>query len=111
MAIDDRTGRDRPEPDAGSATTKRAASSRKRGAVKRVAPFPASGSDQSSVADSPAADVPDEGSQQATGAVERTQRIAEAAYLRAASRDFEPGHEVEDWLNAEREIDAEERPY
>jgi len=31
--------------------------------------------------------------------------IAEIAYYRAQSRGFEPGHEVEDWLAAEAEID------
>jgi len=32
--------------------------------------------------------------------------IAEAAYLRAERRGFEPGHETEDWLAAEAEVDA-----
>ena len=32
--------------------------------------------------------------------------VAEAAYLRAERRGFAPGSEVEDWLAAEREIDA-----
>jgi len=31
----------------------------------------------------------------------RRAMIAEAAYLRAAQRHFEPGHELEDWLAAE----------
>jgi hypothetical protein len=31
--------------------------------------------------------------------------IAEAAYSRAQRRGFEPGHEEEDWLAAEAEID------
>jgi Protein of unknown function (DUF2934) len=31
--------------------------------------------------------------------------IAERAYFRAQSRGFEPGHEVEDWLAAEAEIE------
>ena len=30
--------------------------------------------------------------------------IAEAAYWRAHQRGFEPGHELEDWLAAEREL-------
>jgi Protein of unknown function (DUF2934) len=30
--------------------------------------------------------------------------IAEAAYFRAERRGFAPGHELEDWLEAEREI-------
>jgi Protein of unknown function (DUF2934) len=32
--------------------------------------------------------------------------IAEAAYLRAERRGFTPGYEVEDWLAAEKEVDA-----
>jgi hypothetical protein len=36
----------------------------------------------------------------------RRQMIAEAAYLRAEQRGFAPGHEAEDWLLAEREVDA-----
>jgi hypothetical protein len=31
--------------------------------------------------------------------------IAELAYFRALNRSFEPGHEVEDWLAAEEEIE------
>lgn len=36
---------------------------------------------------------------------DRDVRIAEAAYLRAQSRGFVPGHELDDWLAAEKEID------
>ena len=32
--------------------------------------------------------------------------IAEAAYLRAERRGFMPGHETDDWLAAEAEVDA-----
>ena len=32
--------------------------------------------------------------------------IAEGAYLRAERRGFAPGHETEDWLAAETEVDA-----
>ncbi len=38
-------------------------------------------------------------------ASERRQLVERAAYLRAAARGFEPGHEVADWLAAEAEID------
>ena len=31
-------------------------------------------------------------------------RIAELAYYKAESRGFEPGHELDDWLEAEREF-------
>lgn len=36
----------------------------------------------------------------------RRARIAIAAYYKAERRDFAPGREVEDWLEAEREFDA-----
>jgi hypothetical protein len=32
--------------------------------------------------------------------------IAQSAYLRAERRGFAPGHETEDWLAAELEVDA-----
>jgi hypothetical protein len=32
--------------------------------------------------------------------------VAEAAYLRAERRGFQPGFETEDWLAAESEVDA-----
>ena len=35
---------------------------------------------------------------------DREARIAEIAYLKAESRGFEPGHELEDWLEAEGEF-------
>ncbi len=31
--------------------------------------------------------------------------IRDAAYLRAARRGFTPGHELEDWLAAEQQVD------
>jgi Protein of unknown function (DUF2934)/Carbohydrate-binding module 48 (Isoamylase N-terminal domain) len=37
---------------------------------------------------------------------QRRARIAQAAYLRAEQRRFEPGHELDDWLAAEREVDG-----
>jgi hypothetical protein len=37
---------------------------------------------------------------------DRDAMIAEAAYYRSAHRGFEPGHEVDDWLAAESDIDA-----
>ena len=38
--------------------------------------------------------------------VERRRMIAEVAYFRAARRGFAPGGELEDWLAAEREVNA-----
>jgi hypothetical protein len=37
---------------------------------------------------------------------QREAMIADSAYFRSAHRGFEPGHEVDDWLAAESEIDA-----
>lgn len=42
---------------------------------------------------------------------ERRELIQVAAYLRAERRGFEPGHDVEDWLMAEAEIDATWHPH
>lgn len=42
----------------------------------------------------------------ATSASERRRRIAEAAYRRAELRAFAPGYEEQDWLEAEKEVDA-----
>ena len=36
---------------------------------------------------------------------EEHERIAERAYELARRRGFQPGHELEDWLQAEREIE------
>jgi len=33
-----------------------------------------------------------------------TSMIATMAYLRAEQRGFEPGHELEDWLHAEKQV-------
>jgi len=40
-----------------------------------------------------------------TGGESRRTLIERAAYLRAERRGFEPGHELDDWCAAEREID------
>jgi hypothetical protein len=40
------------------------------------------------------------------GPEQRAALIAEAAFFRAEKRGFSPGHEVEDWLAAESEVDA-----
>ena len=36
---------------------------------------------------------------------ERRRLIEESAYYRAERRGFEPGHEEEDWLEAEKDVD------
>ena len=47
----------------------------------------------------------------AISAADRHRLISQAAYLRAKQRGFAAGHEVEDWLAAEREIDAQLAQY
>jgi hypothetical protein len=39
-------------------------------------------------------------------AAERNRLIRDLAYKRAEQRGFAPGNETEDWLDAEREVDA-----
>ena len=60
----------------------------------------------------PAAPVPRETNRgdaatppKSTPAERRHAMIADAAYFRAAARGFAPGHETEDWLGAERELE------
>jgi hypothetical protein len=38
---------------------------------------------------------------------DRDYRIALRAYYKAEARGYEPGHEIQDWLDAEAEVDAE----
>ncbi len=42
-----------------------------------------------------------------TSAEARREMIARAAYFRAERRGFAPGRELEDWLEAEAEVDAQ----
>ncbi|WP_455206964.1 DUF2934 domain-containing protein [Kaarinaea lacus] len=42
----------------------------------------------------------------AISAEERWRMIANSAYLKAEARGFTPGHETEDWLQAEKEVDT-----
>jgi Protein of unknown function (DUF2934) len=42
---------------------------------------------------------------QQTTVKSREALVAEIAYFRALSRGFEPGHEIDDWLAAENEVD------
>jgi len=41
---------------------------------------------------------------------ERYEMIATMAYYRAEQRNFEPGHDVEDWLDCEHIIDSMLKP-
>jgi hypothetical protein len=50
--------------------------------------------------------VPGKPTRAAISADDRRAMIAEAAYLRSERRGLAPGHETEDWLAAEIEVDA-----
>jgi len=41
---------------------------------------------------------------------ERQRKIQELAYLKAEQRNFASGFEMQDWLEAEKEVDEAERP-
>ncbi|MPZ46546.1 MAG: DUF2934 domain-containing protein [Betaproteobacteria bacterium] len=41
---------------------------------------------------------------------DRRRKISEVAYYRSAHRGFAPNNEMEDWLEAERELDAQNVP-
>ncbi len=45
------------------------------------------------------------------GMQQRQRKIRELAYFKAQRRGFAPGHELDDWLEAEREVDEAERPF
>jgi hypothetical protein len=49
---------------------------------------------------------PDDAPASFVGPGQRAALIAKAAYYRAEKRGFAPGHETEDWLAAESEVDA-----
>ena len=52
-----------------------------------------------------AAATPGPDSSMEKSSMEETRRlVAEADYLRAKQRGFEPGHELEDWIQAESEV-------
>lgn len=43
--------------------------------------------------------------------LDREQQIARLAYEKAQARGFTPGHEMEDWLQAEAEVDGSLAPH
>jgi len=50
--------------------------------------------------------IPTKQAQSLTNRLDRQQLIAIAAYYRAVRRGFDGGYEVQDWLEAEAEIDG-----
>jgi len=53
----------------------------------------------------------DKGQSMSEDQMERRHKdIEAAAYLKAERRGFTPGHEMEDWLEAEREVDEAAQP-
>ena len=83
------------------ATTKKPASTRKKAPAKKASVTRARRSAHSptSAGEKPSAAVE-------INREERWRMIAVAAYHKAEKRNFAPGHEVDDWLAAEREVDT-----
>jgi len=54
--------------------------------------------------------VPSKQAQYLADSLDRQQLIAMAAFYRAVRRGFEGGYEVQDWLEAEAEIDGVSQP-
>lgn len=56
------------------------------------------------------ADLPKSGGGIVAGTCEGTEQrcriIEKAAYFRALERNFSPGREIDDWLEAEKDVDA-----
>lgn len=48
--------------------------------------------------------IPAVGIKSKHNAEDRLSRIAVSAYYKAESRGYEPGHEIQDWLEAEAEV-------
>jgi Protein of unknown function (DUF2934) len=48
--------------------------------------------------------IPIIGMESKTENEDKTSRIAELAYFKAEARGYEPGHEMQDWLDAEAEV-------
>jgi Protein of unknown function (DUF2934) len=51
--------------------------------------------------------IPVIGKESASGSTDRYYEIALRAYYKAEARGYEPGHEIQDWLDAEAEVMAE----
>ena len=54
--------------------------------------------------------IPTKQAQCLADSLDRQQLITMAAYYRAARRGFEGGYEVQDWLEAEAEVDGVSQP-
>ncbi|HYE06746.1 MAG TPA: DUF2934 domain-containing protein [Planctomycetota bacterium] len=79
------------------------------GAAAKPAPAPMKPAPAAAAKAAPAAPAPTAVKPAATAkptAAERQRRIAEAAYFLAQRRGFAPGGAVQDWLTAERNVDA-----
>ncbi len=74
----------------------------KRGSKRPPQPLPEDTGEIRSIVTHDAAFIEPLGSEEEQA---RHARISEAAYYLAERRSFDPGHELDDWLEAEREIE------
>lgn len=88
---------------AGKTAAKSTSATRKRSAVDAAA---AAAKPRDTATDAPPSPMRATRKAAAMSPEERYRAIAHAAYLRAEKRGFAPGHEVDDWLAAEAEVDA-----
>ncbi|WP_201221131.1 DUF2934 domain-containing protein [Halochromatium roseum] len=54
----------------------------------------------------PSPDIMEENMSDPKGDCPRDEAISEMAYYLAEARGFEPGHEIEDWLEAEKRVSS-----
>ena len=67
-------------------------------------PDSAAGAPRNSISEQRLAPLTSSNARADVSAEEIRQLIAEAAYYRAKDRGFQPGHELEDWVQAESEV-------
>jgi hypothetical protein len=87
------------------ATPKRSCSTKPKSAERATAK-PASRARQAKSVDPQVVEVTSITAIHVLGEEELKRMIATAAYYLAERRNFEPGHELDDWLEAERQIHA-----
>lgn len=90
-------------------TTKKSATSTKKASTKKAPAKKASKKKAASAKKAPAKKLTKKLTKASSLDItpeERWKMVAIAAYHKAEKRDFAPGHELQDWIDSENEIDA-----